>query len=495
LAAAFNPMTPIARITITQNGSAAGPDVRGPEASGGAAPLTAAAGFIDFQAIYTDPSGINVSTIGVDDILVAGRNNSSLVVQSVTTDAAAGTNPTTVTATYRLRKADSSNFSVADNGAFRIIAKPRQVADVNGNFLRRGELGNVRIELAQQVQIRVQNLAPAGGLTLSPFWFGLHDGRFDVGTSGQAASGFAGLESLAEEGDSTALRTRFTSQSAGGVDTVLGQALGFANSPVIEPGESATTTLTVTNPGVNRYFSFASAVLPSNDTFIANLNQLAYNILDQRGQLSRPLVIDVYGKDVWDAGTEVNNPTGGATFSNGGGTSVSENGLVTKSSGLNSFIGTALPSGTNLGRAFTDQTPIARITIGLPGQTAPAERTRPTVRLITAPTITTGSTTATAVVEITDASGVNLSSIEASDLRIFGRNASSLRVSSVTTDAASGTTPTTVRATFTIAPATGTTFTAANNGTYKLFMARNGITDTASNGSLAESLGTFTIAR
>jgi hypothetical protein len=493
LESAFDPRTLIARITISESGATAGPDVRGPSAGAGIAPITSTSNFIDYEVIYRDSSGVNVSTIGTNDIQVIGRGDRPLVVRSVTTDAPAGTNPTVVRATYRLEKPDSSNFTVADNGVFRVFAGARAVADTVGNFVQRGQIGQVEINLTQQVQIRVENLAPIGGLSLTPLWVGLHDGRFDVGSLGEASSNFAGLEDLAEEGIVTGVRTRFAEQSHGGVDAVLTAPGGFAGAPVIEPGESSVVTLDVTNPNANRYFSFASMVIPSNDAFIGNLNQLAYNILDRNGQLSRPMVITVYGQDVWDGGTEVNSPTGGAAFSTGGGTSVDENGVITRSTGLDNFIGTGLPTGTNLTRAFSARTPIARITIGAPGQNIPSEKARPSVTLISLPVFTAGATNATAVLEINDASGLNLASLNADGLRIVGRNAARLRVSSVTTDAGTQTNTTSVRVTFTITPASGSTFTSADNGSAQLVSARGIVSDSLGNEALAKRLGEISI--
>jgi hypothetical protein len=493
LGSAFNPMTLIARITISENGVVPGPDIRGPSAGAGIDPITTATNFIDYEVIYRDATGVNVSTIGTNDIQVLGRGERPLVVRSVTTDAAAGTNPSVVRATYRLEKTDGSNFTVADNGYFRVFAGARVIADTLGNFAQRGQIGQVEINLTQRVEILVENLAPIGGLSLTPLWVGLHDGRFDNGTLGQAASNFGGLEDLAEEGIVTGVRARFAQQSAGGVDAVLSAPGGFAGMPVIEPGEFSMITLDVTNPNANRYFSFASMVIPSNDAFIGNLNQLAYNILDRYGQLSRPTVITVYGEDVWDGGTEVNNPAGAAAFSTGGGTAVNENGVITTSTGLGDFIGTGLPTGTTLARAFSARTPIARITIGAPGQSATPDKVRPTITLVNAPVISAAATSATAVLEINDASGVNLANLDTEGLRIIGPSSTRLRVSAVTTDAGSQTSPTSVRVTFTITPVSNATFTSADNGSYQLVASRGIVSDAVGNEALAKRLGTFSI--
>ncbi len=47
-----------------------------------------------------------------------------------------------------------------------------------------------------QITITVENLAPTNGTSLTPFWFGLHDGNFDTYDRGRPAS--LGLERIAE---------------------------------------------------------------------------------------------------------------------------------------------------------------------------------------------------------------------------------------------------------------------------------------------------------
>ena len=45
------------------------------------------------------------------------------------------------------------------------------------------------------VTVRIENLSPPNGTFLTPVWFGIHDGSFDLFDVGTAAT--AGLESLA----------------------------------------------------------------------------------------------------------------------------------------------------------------------------------------------------------------------------------------------------------------------------------------------------------
>lgn len=72
----------------------------------------------------------------------------------------------------------------------------------------------------------------------------------------------------------------------------------------LDPGETASASLSV--DAANRYFSFASMVIPSNDAFIGNGDPTAYEIYDAGGNFAGPLEFFVVGDDVRDAGTEDN---------------------------------------------------------------------------------------------------------------------------------------------------------------------------------------------
>ena len=106
-------------------------------------------------------------------------------------------------------------------------------------------------------------------------------------------------------------------------------------------------------------------IIPSNDAFIANLDPRQYELFDAFGRFTGSRTFPIYGSGVWDAGTEVNDPLGGAAFTNAGGDSVDELGVVGSHLGLDDFIGSALPTGDDLNSAFGAHTPLARITISL----------------------------------------------------------------------------------------------------------------------------------
>ena len=221
-------------------------------------------------------------------------------------------------------------------------------------------LGMMGVASAQQsVQVTIENLQPSDGFYATPFWVGFHDGSFDLFDAGATSS--AGLEALAEGGDVAGVMSDFTAAAAGqqGVVTSPG---GFAGAPVFDPGETATQTFNLA--AGERFFSFASMVIPSNDNFFGNDNETAYEILDSNGDFTGELVIDLGFGNVWDSGTEVNDGQG-AAFSTAGGTSTDENGVVNllAADGLNYLDGIGTADGTNINFANASASPLFRVTI------------------------------------------------------------------------------------------------------------------------------------
>jgi hypothetical protein len=223
---------------------------------------------------------------------------------------------------------------------------------------------------AQNVTVTVENMLAPGGFSFTPVWMALHDGSFDTYDAGAMASSFPGLTELAEGGDTSFVSAAFTASGAGiagGVQTTLAEGNG---APVFSPGEMASTNIAVGDATVNRFFSFASMVVPSNDLFISNDDAMAWEIFDAGGNFNGPMVIEVYGHDVRDAGTEVNDAFGGAAFSTNGGASVDEavaiRAFFTDGSDgayLSSFVGTGTADGGTIDNAFIHSDLIARITI------------------------------------------------------------------------------------------------------------------------------------
>lgn len=207
----------------------------------------------------------------------------------------------------------------------------------------------------QTVRVQVENLQSEDGFFLTPLWVGFHGGDFDLFNVGEAAS--PGLEDLAEEGLVGGLNNEISAFGSSGAVLAPG---GFGGAPVIDPGETAADVFEF--DVANRYFSYASMVIPSNDAFIGNEDQLAHELLDEDGNFIGPVVIDIFGADIYDSGTELNDGLG-AAFSVVVGESTDEDGDVQLHPGLENFLGTETLAGTTIGSIPGSATPIARITV------------------------------------------------------------------------------------------------------------------------------------
>lgn len=194
---------------------------------------------------------------------------------------------------------------------------------------------------AEQVTVTIENLSSDGGLFFTPVWVGFHNGGFDVYDRGAPAS--PGLEAIAEDGVVDPIRAEFASSGAG-VDGVVTAPAGFAGAPVFEPGETASATFTV-DPGNDRYFSYASMIIPSNDAFFANGNPTAIELFDEDGDFVGPVSFIIVGADILDAGTEQNTEQDAAFINQTApNTGLDENGTVQLHPGFIDSLGN--PGGT-----------------------------------------------------------------------------------------------------------------------------------------------------
>ena len=153
-----------------------------------------------------------------------------------------------------------------------------------------------------EVLVTISNLAPAEGTHLTPFWVGFHDGSFNLFDEGAAAS--PGLESTAEDGATALLSAEFSNAALGFEDATI---TGPGPPPVFFPGNTSAFKFSLDSSSpLNRYFSFASMIIPSNDAFIGNGDPMAYEVFDESGNFVMTEII-ILGTQVWDAGTEVND--------------------------------------------------------------------------------------------------------------------------------------------------------------------------------------------
>ncbi len=215
--------------------------------------------------------------------------------------------------------------------------------------------------LATDLQITITNQNPAGGFAFSGVWLGIHSGSFDNFDSGSAANG--DVEAAAELADLGPVSTTFTGQ---GPQTVLAPGGPYA------PGATATTTISVPSPATTRFVSYLAMVVPSNDMFFGNDDPQAVELFDAGGTFLGPTTINVFGGNVWDAGTEVNNANDGAAFLVGQDATLGtdENGTVglfldrpDAATYLASILGKTTPAGYDISELISAQGLIATIQI------------------------------------------------------------------------------------------------------------------------------------
>ncbi len=226
---------------------------------------------------------------------------------------------------------------------------------------------------ADTVSVQIENTMDSDSFFFTPFWVGVHNGGFDSYNGGELSSNFPGLVSLAEVGNTAPISDAFSASAAGlagGAQSTAAAVAFEGDAPVFSPGESTVFNLDIGDPTVNRYFSYASMVVPSNDLFVANGNPFAHMLFDAGGNFTGPVVIEVYGRDVNDNGTEFNSAVNDAAFSTNDGQAIPETQLIrnlfTNSSDpdyLDSFIGSTTANGATIGSAFGANDLIARITI------------------------------------------------------------------------------------------------------------------------------------
>lgn len=183
------------------------------------------------------------------------------------------------------------------------------------------------------------------GFALTPVYGAFHDGSFDTVTLGEEVS--AGVETLAELGSPAAVRAEREAAHPGSTGTVI------ANGRPIFGGESASAEVEITDFENQRYFSFLSMIIPSNDLFIANADAQAFNLFNDDGSFAGPRIINVSGLQVFDAGTEENNAdvTGGAAFIAGSSApaGVDTDGVASAGfSALEEFLGVDTVAGFNI---------------------------------------------------------------------------------------------------------------------------------------------------
>lgn len=174
---------------------------------------------------------------------------------------------------------------------------------------------------AAQIQVSITNLAPSHSISFTPLQLGFGNGSFDPFNSGDAVS--AALTPLAELGNGSAWQAAFAAADANSTRAaIVAPVVG-----VLLPGASTSRVFTV-DSAINRYFTFAAMVLPSNDSFIGNDSPMQYQLFDAAGKLALTSIVQT-ANDIWDAGSEA-FAIASAAFVGDAGLHADEGGVISK---------------------------------------------------------------------------------------------------------------------------------------------------------------------
>ncbi|MEM0923859.1 MAG: spondin domain-containing protein [Pseudomonadota bacterium] len=186
-----------------------------------------------------------------------------------------------------------------------------------------------------ELRVTVTNTSNAGGTFLTPFYFGFHNGDFDLFEAGEAAS--AGLEVLAEDGSAGILAQERAAASPGSEGLVV-----FGAGGPIATEEVTSDTIEI-DGALNTHLAYAAMILPSNDAFVGN--DEALRLFSDSGRFLGARVVTLEGTDVYDAGTELNTEEDAAFINQvAGNTGLDEDGFVRLHEGFNGSEGN--PDGT-----------------------------------------------------------------------------------------------------------------------------------------------------
>ncbi|MEO1175071.1 MAG: spondin domain-containing protein, partial [Myxococcota bacterium] len=122
---------------------------------------------------------------------------------------------------------------------------------------------------------------------------------------GEAAS--TGIERIAEDGNAAELETALAGVDAVDQNGTVAVRLGETQPGPVTDGQTYVIELTPTMDG--RFFSFATMVVPTNDTFIGTADGVA--LLDEAGAVRPAAMIQAdleAAIAIYDAGTEANEP-------------------------------------------------------------------------------------------------------------------------------------------------------------------------------------------
>lgn len=214
---------------------------------------------------------------------------------------------------------------------------------------------------AVTVKVKVENVGASDGLWFTPVFFGFHDGTFDTFDPGTLAS--TSIENVAEGGDVSGLVGDIGGTYGAKSHVLMQDGSGAPPGVLFAPGESNYFKIDL-DASMNKYLSFASMVVPSNDAFFGNPDPMAYELFDAMGMVNKDFEINLFGSNVWDAGTEENDFMAAAFTPPVGMSTDTLNPIsLLGQDGLDGFNGTPLAVGGNLSSNLMLSDHIARITV------------------------------------------------------------------------------------------------------------------------------------
>ncbi|MCU0647324.1 MAG: spondin domain-containing protein [Gemmatimonadaceae bacterium] len=168
-----------------------------------------------------------------------------------------------------------------------------------------GVLSTVAHAQSRLVTVTVTNRAAANSIAYAPTHLGFHRGVFDAFNIGQAAG--VGIVSVAEGGAGGQWQADFAAADPTATRGIIG-------GPLLA-GQSRSMSFMV-DAGLNKYFTFATMVIPSNDFFLGNDNPMRYRLFDDAGNLLINRITQT-ASQIWDAGSEAFSVAGAAFLVNG----------------------------------------------------------------------------------------------------------------------------------------------------------------------------------
>ena len=203
------------------------------------------------------------------------------------------------------------------------------------------------------VTVTVQNLAPTNSISFAPLHVGFNNGSFDAFNLGGVAT--APIISVAEGGVGGAWQAAFAAADPSATRGTIGGLL--------LPGATRSLTFRV-DTTLNPFFTFAAMAVPSNDFFIGNDSPTEYRLFDAGGNLNLS-TIGIKADEIWDAGSEIFDPTAAAFVGNNDLRRDQNSVVAFNFAEFAGFNGLTTGAGYTFNSALTADSDVYRITFGV----------------------------------------------------------------------------------------------------------------------------------